>query len=94
MRQHQHAGVADRWIGADLPADLVAGLVGQHQIEEHDVGLVLEHRGEALRAGRRGHDLEPCAAQVELEQARDVALVFDDDHAALHRNVYSVVTRL
>jgi hypothetical protein len=50
------------------------------------------------RAGDGGDDLEAGAAQVELEQASHLALVLDDDHAAIHIRAYgwscSRVTRL
>src|SRR4029078_5460437 len=92
--QYQNAGVADRWIGADRLANVVAGLVGQHQIEHHDLGSILAYDGETVHAGARRHRLEAGAPEVELEQACNIVLVFDDDHATFHSAGYIVVTRL
>ena len=59
--QHQHADVGDLRVGADRLADVVAGLVGQHQVEHDDVGLVLLHGGEPLGPRRAARDLEAGA---------------------------------
>src|SRR5262249_29414779 len=65
------------------------------EIEHDDVGALATHLVEPCPAGGRRHDGEPDASQIELEQASDIALVFDDDHAAFHRvGHHSVVTCL
>src|SRR5204863_112222 len=56
----------------------------QHEIEHDDVGLGLRDRGEPLGTGRGARDREAGGLQVELEQARDIALVLDDDDPTFH----------
>jgi len=41
-------------VRADLPAHVVAGHAGHHDVEQHEVGLILLHRRQGLRPARRG----------------------------------------
>jgi len=82
--QHQHPGIGDRGIGADRLAHVVPRRIRQHQVQDHDVGVVCLDRREAFGPVRRRDDRKARAAQVELEEPRDIAFVFDDDHPAFH----------
>ena len=89
--QHEDADVGERGVGADLLADLVAGRVGQVQIEQDDIGRLRADRREALGAARGPVDRVARGLEVELEEPRDVALVFDDDHPTFHWVTYTAI---
>ena len=75
--------------GADLLADLVAVDVGQHQVEDHQVGTALFHLGDAGATEHVVYDLEALKLQHVGEAAHDVGLVFDQQDALL----FGVLTR-
>jgi hypothetical protein len=54
---------------------------GQHQVEQHQVGLPVGGGDQALAAGAAGLDGEPLERQRVLEPAHDVGLVLDDQDA-------------
>ena len=77
-REHDHRCRAP---GAQLTADVDAGPVGQHEIEDHRLGRPHRRRGERRlrRVGRL--DLVAGAAQARPQRAQDLLLVVDDEDA-------------
>jgi hypothetical protein len=74
----------DAGLGADRAADVDAVGAGQHQVEQHEVRLVLAEHGERLVAvGAQGR-LVALAAQDDAEHLGQGGVVVDDQHAALH----------
>ena len=69
----------DLRVAADLAADVEAGAVGKHEVEEDEVGA--DARGRLDRArGRAGHlEMEPLAGQGLGEGLRDGRLVLDQE---------------
>ena len=69
---------------AQLAADLPAVHDGQHDIEQHEVGLDLPGHLDGLAAVGRVRDLEPVLLQVQAQQLCDVAIVLHDEHFLAH----------
>ena len=76
----RHAG-----LGADLLADVDAVLAGQHQVEQHQVGLVVAERVEGHVAAAHDAAVEPLLAEDDGEHLRQGGVVVDDEHAAACR---------
>ena len=64
-------------------ADLGAGDVGQHEIEQDQIGNALLDAGAGLRAVIGNSRVEAGLLQAELEHLDDVAFVFDDEDLLL-----------
>ena len=60
--------VAMKRIRAQPPAHLIAVDPGQHDVKEHQVGLLLQYLEQRLLAGQRRHDLEAVRGEHGLEQ--------------------------
>ena len=69
---------------AQLAADLPAVHHGQHDIEQHKVGLDLLGHLDGLAAVGRVRDLEPVLLQVQTQQLCDVVIVLHDEHFLAH----------
>src|SRR5439155_23145604 len=69
----------------DLLADRQAVDARQHDVEHDQVGLELAEAGQGLGAVAHRFDLVSLAAQVELGQLQDVALVVDHEHSVAGR---------
>ena len=67
--------------GPDLLAQVEAVGLGQHQVEQRDVGLAPLEQLDGVVARGRHHDLEAAHEQVRAEQVDDVAVVLDDEDA-------------
>ena len=68
--------------GAAQPLrDAEAVHVGEHDVEDDEVGLFLEHGRDRLGAVGDGPDLESGESQARDEQVADVRLVVDDQDA-------------
>ena len=80
-REHQHGRIR---MAADLAADLEAVHLRQHQVEDHEVGLVAAVQGERLLAVGRGDHGVALLLEVEPHEVHDVAFVVDDKDR-LHR---------
>ena len=59
--------------------------VGEHDVEDAQVGVVGISHAQRLGAAGRGGDVEPGVAQRRREQFADVGLVLDDEQAGLGR---------
>jgi len=73
--EHQHRRVTT---APDLPADLEAIDLRQHQVEDHQIGLVALVEGEGRLAVVRGQHRPALPLEIELDQLDDVPLVVDD----------------
>ena len=62
--------------------DIEAVDLGNHEVEQDEIGLVGKHRLQPLASRARRAHLETLAGQVVLEDVLDVGLVFDDDDLA------------
>jgi len=80
-RQHQDRRVATP---PDLATDGQAVDLRQHEVEDHEIGVVPRVSRERLLAVGRGHDREPLLLEVQPDQVDDVPLVVDDEDR-LHR---------
>ena len=69
---------------AQLAADLPAVHHGQHDIEQHKVGLDLLGHLDGLAAVGRVRHLEAILLQVQAQQFRDVDIVLHDEHFLAH----------
>ena len=72
--------IVDAVARAHQAADVVAAHVGQHDVEQDDVGPRLSQHLDRLGAGRRGQDAEVVVAQVLGQKVHDAGLVVDDEH--------------
>ena len=61
--EHHDRHVAQLLVAADPLEHLEAGHVGQPQVEHHAVARLLRQRGERLRAGVGGHDVDVVVAE-------------------------------
>ncbi len=68
-------------LGPDLLADVDAALAGQHQVEQHDVGLVGVERLHRLVTARHQVGVEALLAQHDRQHLRQRRVVVDDEHA-------------
>ena len=81
--RREHDDRHERVAAAQLLADLVAVHVGQHQVEQDRVGLLVLGEGHAVLALARGHDAEALELERVLEPEHDVRLVLDDEDGLL-----------
>ena len=63
--------------------------VGEHDVEDAEVGLVVAGDLERLGAARGGGDVEPGVAQGRREELTDVGLVLDDEESGLGASGWS-----
>ena len=68
-------------LGAEAAAHLEAVDVGQHHVEDDDVGPLGTGRGEGLTAVGGGSDLEPHVAEGGLEHGAEVLLVIHEEES-------------
>src|SRR3546814_19406487 len=68
------------WSSDVCSSDLVE--VGQHHVEQHEVGVDLADQGQGLPPGLGHVHLVAEVTQRRVEQERDVVLVVDDDDAS------------
>ena len=68
-------------VGAQPPAHLEAVEVGQHHVEDDQVGAAPRHRVERVAAGRRRVHVEADVAQRGLEHRAQVLLVVDEEES-------------
>ena len=86
-RQHDDRDVAGRaFLGPDLRRDLVPVELGQHDVEQDQVGRLGAPQPEALGAVRRDDDLVAFLLQRVLEQALDIRVVIDDEDLGRHQS--------
>src|SRR5690606_39198576 len=78
-RQEDHRDLVA--VRAEPPADLESVQVGQHDVQQDEVGAFAGGRAQGLLAGVRGHGREAVEAQRDLDQVADVGLVVDDEDA-------------
>ena len=77
-REHDHRCRGPR---AQLAADVDAGAVRQHEVEDHRVRRAHRRRRERRLGGVGRLDLVAGAAQARPQRAQDLRLVVDDEHA-------------
>ena len=63
--------------------DFVAVEVGKHEIEEHEVELLLLQNGDCLLAGADHHAAEPTLLQEQPEQSLNALVVVHHQHGGL-----------
>ena len=69
----------------DRPADFGAGDVGEHEIEQHQIRMLVVNQLEAvLPLGRREH-VVAGHSQVVIEHLANIGFVFDDENACHQR---------
>src|SRR5207244_1911972 len=59
--------------------------VGQHHVEDHEIGSVVLDGGERPAAGGRALDVESVDAEAHRQHLGDVLFVVDDEHERLRR---------
>jgi hypothetical protein len=79
QEQHRGAGVAR----AEPAGDVEAVQVGQHHVQDDQVGAVALGGGERLQPAGGGGHLEPGQAQAGRQQLKDVGLVLDHQQQGL-----------
>jgi len=77
--EHEDRRVA---LGADAAADLVAVQLGQHEVEDDEVGLLGLEGGQRRAAIVGGHDPVPVALEVGAHELHDLAIVVHDEDGA------------
>ncbi|CRG92914.1 hypothetical protein PISL3812_09992 [Talaromyces islandicus] len=89
-RQHddRHPG-----LGPDQPAHLDAVPAGQHEIEQHQIGLGLTESGQSPVTVRDERRLEALAAQHDAEHLGQCGVVIDDENASLHTDIIPLADR-
>ena len=78
-RQHDDRDRRGVGVGPDRAAQLQAVEPGQHQVEHHQVGRVALDLRHDVAPGRDQRRQEAGLAQVVLEQAADIGIVFGDE---------------
>ena len=84
-RKHDDRHVAGFRPGLDLAADLDPGDVGQHPVEDHDVGVFLRHHQERLFAVAGAGNPEAFGLQVVGQDFALCRLVLDEQNRGLIR---------
>ena len=77
----------DRGGGGVAPQDFADAEtvdVGQHQVEQDEIGAPVEHGSEGIAAIRRGHDLTAGSRQVELHEVGHVLFVIHTKNQGAH----------
>ncbi|CAM5524863.1 hypothetical protein SABIM44S_03598 [Streptomyces abikoensis] len=69
------------------PADLDAVPAGQHQVEQHEIGLHLTKSSKCLVAVRNERRLETLTTQHNAEHLGQCGVVVDDKDASLHIDI-------
>ena len=81
--QHHHRRLARGGVAADPPADLGPRNVGEHEIQQHDVGREPRHRLQTVGAVLGRLDREAGGGQVVGQQLTQIRLVFDDQDPSI-----------
>ena len=83
--QHDDRDRARLHVGADRAADFEAIDVGQHQVEDEQVGWARRDRRQGFTS--RGDHLrrEARLAQIAGDEIGNIPVVFHDEHAGSHR---------
>jgi len=92
LRRHEHhreVGV----IGPQGMRQVEAGPVGEHHVEQCQLGSQVGGDGAGLPARPRGADLEARDGQGPLEQVGEGRLVLDDEHPGVAHRAQDVVRR-
>ena len=78
-RHHDHRDMPCPGISLDPTTDFGPRQVGQHQVEQHQIGTRARDLRESFLAGGRHLRIVACLAQVEAEQIHDVLFILDDE---------------
>src|SRR5262249_52832899 len=92
--QHHDRDRARRRVATELAADVGARAVGQHEVEDHEVGQALLGRLQTFTGPPRELHLVPCLAQIEIEHIAQIRLVLDDKNAWHARLIYDSCDRV
>ena len=65
-------------------ADLEPAFSGQHEVEQHEIGLVRAHPVLDLVAPVQNGDLESFLYEIVAQQTGELFLVFDDQYSVSH----------
>ena len=82
--EHDDRGVPRALLGPDPARHLVAVELGQHHVEQQQVGVLEAPQPHGLGPVGRGQDLVALLAQGIGEQALDVGIVVDDEDLGGH----------
>ena len=82
--QDQHRHARER---SDAPAHFHAVHVRQHQVEDHQRGLVFTHGGHGNVAAAHDFNCKFIVAQVFADKLCETVVVFDQQHLGLERRV-------
>src|SRR5207237_4318951 len=80
---HDHGDVLGLDVLLEAATYLPAVELGDHDVEQHQVGMNLTRLLERVRSGGRDHDVVAFLGEVVANEVRDVPLVFHDEHATL-----------
>src|SRR5579864_9360828 len=78
-RQHDHRNGPEDLVVLDERAGLIAVEPRHHDVDEHDVGLVVGYLGEGVEAIDRREDLAALLGEQRLGRAPDGLAVVDDE---------------
>ena len=73
-------------LGPDLGRDLVAVELGQHDVEQDQVGRLGAPQAEPLRAVGRDDDVVALLLEGVLQESLDVRVVVDDEDLGRHQS--------
>ena len=73
-------------LGPDLGRDLVAVELGQHDVEQDQVGRLGAPQAESLRAIGRDDDVVALLLERVLQESLDVRVVIDDEDLGRHQS--------
>jgi hypothetical protein len=77
--EHDHGNVAQRFVAAQAAQQVDAALVGQHPVQQDEVGAPLAQPVLRLAAVPRVDHLHPRPGEGEAHQVADGGLVFDEE---------------
>ena len=77
--QHDDGEHRGLWSRSKAFTDFEAVDLGQHQVEDDQIGLLLFHLLEAFRASRGRYGSKAFFLQIQFDQLENIVLVFDDE---------------
>ena len=83
-RHHDDGNMRGAGVGLQRGADLEAGHVRHHHVEQHEIDALAKRDVERLAAAQRGADVEVFRLQPRLEQAHIGGDVIDDKDSRSH----------
>jgi hypothetical protein len=87
-RHHQHGHVLGARVGLERAANLRPRDVGEHEVEDHQIRLLVGEQAQSVLAAHGAHDVVPGLPQVVSEDLLEILLVLDDQHSSHGALVY------